>query len=527
MTEEIYKSIDPFIPPLLQNVVTFNKSEYIYCVVLLNGEGPFLNLTTESVLGLNINDNITKFTHSAELVLLNDNDILERSYNNPGESYTTRQIDQSNNNSIDFFFRGDGRDLVLVIITPRDSDVLTEQNTPNINNPFTLKFLFSIIDIQDEIANNGKKLKVLKLQDLDERILHEKNLGFTTTNFVDNKNVANLDNSDRGIQTGDVIKYLLAQTLTQSGKIKDTHEIKFADNDAWDNGASTLYYSSPAPYNAYQDLIYVIQRHVSKEHFDPCILRKERNNTWSLMGLSNYFKNSYDKVSDGAGILHIEKFLIQSVGATVNVVLKKNRTPTNIINNTGFLNSSYITNYKLYHSEAADLQDHVITHAVHSYQLNDKQFNIDLTRNNIDIAKSTFENLYVNPLKGDDGKPSPNFYLNLIRKNNKNIKNVFTIVDYSIDQRLNWGRNLILLNALYKNLTLEFTVDGISTRQAGRFISIDREDALPSSKFDDRLLGIWLIVNVEHIFTSTTYQNKIIAVKTYNFSPVGGNSNIE
>ena len=139
MTQEIYKSIDPFIPPLLQNVVTFNKSEYIYCIVLLNGEGPFLNLTTQSVVALSINDNLTKLTHSAELVLSNDNDIIERSYNNPGESYTTRQKDIDTTNSIDFFFRGDGRDLVLILITPRDSDVITDQKEPNISNPIVVK----------------------------------------------------------------------------------------------------------------------------------------------------------------------------------------------------------------------------------------------------------------------------------------------------------------------------------------------------------------------------------------------------
>lgn len=526
MTENIYKAIDPFLPPLLQNIVTFDKSEYIFCVVLLNGEGPFLNLTTESVVGLNINDNLTMYTHSGELVVLNDNDIIERAYNNPGESYSTRQKDLDKT-SLEFFFRGDGRDLVLVLITPRDSDVLNEQDAPTFNNPFTLKFLFSITNIRDEITASGKKLKILTLQDLDERILHERNLDFSTTMLVKDKNIINLDNTDRSAPTGDIIKYILALTLTQSGRIDNTNEIKFANNDGWDNGGSDIFYSAPAPYNAYQDLQYVMQRHVSKQNFDPCILRKERNNTWSLMGLSNYFKYSYDKKTDGAGILHIEKFLIQSVGSTVNVVLKKTRTPTNVINNTGFLNSSYISNYKLYYSEAPEVQDHIITHVVHSYQLNNKQFNIDLSRNNIDTTYATYNELYVKPLKGENNDPSPNFYLNLLRKSNKNIKNVFSVVDYSYDQRLNWGRNLILLNALYKNLTIEFTVDGISTRQAGRFISIDRDDALPTSKFDDRLLGIWFIVNVEHIFTSTTYQNKIIAIKTYNYSPVGGNSDIE
>jgi len=526
MTNDIYKSIDPFIPPLLQNVVTFNKSEYIYCVVLLNGEGPFLNLTTESVMGLNIMDNVTKFTHTGELVLLNDNDVIERAYNNPGESYTTRQADLNTPN-IEFFFRGDGRDLVLILITPRDSDNLNLQDQVSLINPFTLKFIFSITNIRDQVTSSGKKLKVLTLQDLDERILEEVNLNFSTAKFIEGKDLTNLDNSQRGILSGEVIKNLLTSALTQSGKLVDTTEISFATNDAWDIGGSTLYYSSPATYNAYNDLIYVLQRHVSGQTFDSCILRKERNNVWSLMSLGNYFKYGYNKSTDSAGALHIEKFLVQSSGSTVNVVLKKDRTPTALVNNTGYLNSSYITNYQLYYSDAQNVQDDIITHAVHSYQLNNKQFNVDMTRNNIESARRTFEDFYVKPMKGENGRPAPFFYTNAIRNQNKNIKNVFSLVDYSLDQRLNWGRNLILLNAVYKGLTIEFTIDGISNRQSGRFISIDREDALPTSSFDDRLLGIWFIVSVEHIFTSTTYQTKLIAVKTYSYSPVGGNPDIQ
>lgn len=526
MTNDIYKSIDPFIPPLLQNIVTFNKSEYIYCVVLLNGEGPFLNLTTESVVGLNIVDNISQFTHTGELVILNDNDIIERAYNNPGESYTTRQADLDTT-KLEFFFRGDGRDLVLVLITPRESDNLNQQDQVSLTNPFTLKFLFSVTNIRDQVTSSGKKLKVLTLQDLDERILEEVNLNFSTSRFVEGKNLTNLDNSSRGILSGEVIKSLLTSALTQSGKLVDATEISFATNDGWDVGGSTVFYSSPAPYNAYNDLVYVLQRHVSGQTFDSCILRKERNNVWSLMSLSNYFKYGYNKSTDSAGALHIEKFLVQSSGSTVNVVLKKNRTPTALVNNTGYLNSSYITNYQLYHSDAQTVQDDIITHAVHSYQLSDKQFNIDMTRNNIESARKTFEDFYVKPMKGENGRPAPFFYTNAIRNLNRNIKNVFSLVDYSLDQRLNWGRNYILLNAVYRGLTIEFTVDGISNRQAGRFISIDREDALPTSSFDDRLLGIWFIVNVEHMFTNTTYQTKIIAVKTYSYSPVGGNPDIQ
>ena len=526
MTQKIFQDLNALTSTLLQNVVTYNKSEYFFCVCLINGEGPILNLTTNAVIGLSINDNITQYTHSGELVIRNDNDIIERSYMTPGETYSTRQQD-INQSNLEFFFRGDGRDIVLVYITPRNTDNINQETQPSANDAFTLRFLFSVVQIYDEIISDGSKVKRLVLKDLDHQLLEEINLGFSTSSYVSDTNVSSLDNSERAIKTGEVIRQVLIQTLTDGSNSSNNTQIGIATGDAWDEGASDLFYSSPSEYNAIDDIDYILQRHVSSVNYDACVLRKERNNTWSLMGLSTYFKNAYDKTQDGAGALHIEKFFIQSIGDTVNVVLKKERTPTGLINNTGYLNSSYISSYKLHNTDADEIQRDVVTHAVHSYQLADKQFNIDLTRNNIDAIKKSFSGFYVDPMKGDNQKPSPNFYLSQTRIQNKNLKNVFSLTDTSEDVRLNWGRNQVLQNMIYKNLTIEFEVDGISNRQAGRFISIDRTDSLPSSKHDDRLLGIWFIVNVEHMFTQSTYRDKIIAVKTYSFTKVGGNSDID
>jgi len=71
------------------------------------------------------------------------------------------------------------------------------------------------------------------------------------------------------------------------------------------------------------------------------------------------------------------------------------------------------------------------------------------------------------------------------------------------------------------NNALTFRVKGATYREAGRFISIDRNNSLPDAVFDNKMLGIYLIVNVKHIFNGGDYFNDILCVKTYNFKDTG------
>jgi hypothetical protein len=63
-------------------------------------------------------------------------------------------------------------------------------------------------------------------------------------------------------------------------------------------------------------------------------------------------------------------------------------------------------------------------------------------------------------------------------------------------------------------------------RKSGRFFSLDRSGDYPDNKFDNKFLGIYFIINVQHEFKDDdTYLNNIIAVKTYHFDDPKFNEN--
>ena len=65
---------------------------------------------------------------------------------------------------------------------------------------------------------------------------------------------------------------------------------------------------------------------------------------------------------------------------------------------------------------------------------------------------------------------------------------------------------------------VEITVKGQLQRKSGRFFSIDRAGDYIDNPYDNKLLGIYFILDVQHLFVDdTSYLNKLIAVKTYHF----------
>jgi hypothetical protein len=122
-------------------------------------------------------------------------------------------------------------------------------------------------------------------------------------------------------------------------------------------------------------------------------------------------------------------------------------------------------------------------------------------------------------MKGQNGKsPASNLTLNKYREQQKNIKNIFSVSSESQNQRFSFGRNQILKSSLFLNNCIKFKTKGNTIRQAGKFINIQRNNPVPNNPFDDKYLGIYLIVKCNHLFTDTTYDTEILAIKTYNFN---------
>ena len=104
--------------------------------------------------------------------------------------------------------------------------------------------------------------------------------------------VLDVDDDDRAVLTGDALKAIIRMGthLGGMGEVDMTSETLFSS--FWNNGTSTLFYSSPSEYNVLDDINYVLERHTSAQMpYDRCLLRKHRFfDTWSLISLKDYFQ---------------------------------------------------------------------------------------------------------------------------------------------------------------------------------------------------------------------------------------------
>ena len=515
----------------------FDDVQYKYYVYLYNGNGQVLGLTNEAIELLNIKDNILELAASGTCIIRNDDDAIERSnynlQNDQNDNYFSRQPKNGSGTYIDeFFFRNDCRDFLLVYIQPQLKDLVNKEEIDKIKPLSTLVYSFTIIENEDTTAEGDEnvKFKKLTLVDSDLEVLREKNLFFSSAKLVSTSqgsNIAHSDDDKRGAFTGEIIKNLIIQGLDSGGSAEKTDQNgSVIDFNLFDLGTSTLFYSSPGEYNVLTDLDYVLKRHTSSAPpHDPCLLRKDRyNQKYTLISYKDYFQNAIYQNKNGAsgGYLHNETIYLGSESIKTNNDNVKVRSPNMPFNNLTFGEYSMVSNYDFYNMSGLDTQSKLITTAVHSYQTNDKQFQIDLSNNNISSAMDVYYNFFV---KGDKEYPLfvsgkeifTNTFLNQFRKNNINYKNIFSINDTEPDQRLGIGRNEILKNMIFLNNAIELNLKGLTFRSAGKFFSFDRKAGVNESKYDDKVFGTYFTVQVDHNFSKGTYTNKMIGVKTYMF----------
>ena len=119
-------------------------------------------------------------------------------------------------------------------------------------------------------------------------------------------------------------------------------------------------------------------------------------------------------------------------------------------------------------------------------------------------------------MKGKDNNPYPNLIVNQMKGTNLSFDNYYSLYGENDNIRLSEGVNNLLKSSIVTNLAAEITLKGQLFRKAGKFISIERDGEYIDNLFDDKFLGIYFILNVEHNFIDDTrYNNKILAVKTY------------
>tara|TARA_R110002126_G_scaffold3364_2_gene19225 strand:+ start:2793 stop:4376 length:1584 start_codon:yes stop_codon:yes gene_type:complete len=501
---------------------------YYIRAALVNPDGDRLDLSKGSLYNISLTDDLFDPFLKAEITLYNDNNAIERT------------TPTSLNTQKGFTFRGDGRDVLFLEIIPlktTDKEYKLEESK-EYNSVFSLRNLFTVIEDTDVIID-GVTYKKLKLYDLDERKLKEKNLDFNSINtiqFSENNSLSgvplfNLDDDERANNTGILMRELLKFTLVQgdddifytdrSSQSSDGN-INYID---FENGSSVINYASNAYKRAIDDLNYIYNIHNSNlDSKDFSILKKDYfTGKYTLINAKSFFDRAYNKDKDEGGTFLIEKINISGAGS-----LKVNNAGGKSPKNTPQFNEkSQALNVRFFNTSFDILNEKVNTKIVHEYDFKNKTFNIMQKESNIINAKEKFDNYYVKNMKGER-KPFPSQITTNLKKLNFNYENIYNLYGGNSNITLSKGLNKLLKSSIITNLGIEVQLKGQMFRRAGKFITIDRDSLDPKNKFDDRFLGTYFIINVDHTFIKDDlYINRIYAVKTYYFDNLKFNENLD
>ena len=536
-----------------------NNNDYLFKLTLVSAAGDksrAQDIKPAAIKEFYISDTLNNFYQQGYIIIDNSKDVIERDtptadpfstpqyYNNAGASTNGSDPNSSNGATSDanagFLFRGESRDILRVDITPRlDSTAVDSLGSKTSQEYFYMNYDFAIYNSEEIVGDTpDKKYKKLYFWDLYYQLMLEKNVPFSTATVananVDSALPSNADNIDRSLPTGVALReflkaafpdnenYPVSFSVTIPGTA-DTTNLDQATIDEqnidWDIGGTNIFFSTPANFKAIDCVNYILSRHVSNSdtNYDQCFLQLERGTReFKFKSLSQYFKQAYVPASDSPGDYYLETV---KLGGYTQQDGKSNVppyfTPTNGLH---FDRIGTIKSFSFDNMAGIHAQRQLVPTFVHSYDYENKQFAIDIQRNGIEQAMKVYQQNYVNMMNSSSENPAfPNFAPGQLRYLNKNVQNTFSVVEQDADQRLAFGRNQFLYASIFTNNLISFRLPGSTHRQAGYFIGVDRDGSIPNSLFDNKLLGIYLIVQVNHLFNGNEYYNDLYCIKTYNF----------
>ena len=494
-----------------------DNEKYIFKATLFNPDGDLITLTKSTVLELNLLDNIFDPWLKGTIVLDNTDDALERFVQAPDDIEFTDKSKQKG-----YTVRGDGRDLLKIEILPIDGNK-QDYNTNNdeYNKLFALKYIFCLED-EESLQYNDRSAKKYTIVDYDLEILKERKGFFSSANVINDDTgiMTQLSNKSREVPTGKCIKSIITSGLSDKLAIKTNIDVNTGEEITpfFEDGSSRIFYSSPAENTSYDDLLYILQRHVSSDTKNDFSIFKKENFTgeYTLQGAFDIFKAAYNPESGKTGVRFLENFTVTGSSRESNSIIEKEqKKPDNALE---FGEKSEILDFKFFNTASRIRREKIKTYITHSYDFNKKEFNINMQDANIETAKEVFADNYVSTMKGKDRAPYPNFIVNGMQRENLTYENIFSEYGDNPEVRKSYGINRLLKNALITNMGIEITVKGQLQRKSGRFFSIDRAGDYIDNPFDNKMLGIYFIIDVHHLFIDdTAYLNKLIAIKTYHF----------
>lgn len=499
-----------------------DKKNYVFRATLYSPDNIIVDLYKSAIKELYLNDTIHSPFIRGHIIIDNREDTIERYVSDPVEL----ELDPGAKQVRGFRARGDARDLLLLSIIPViDGQEPYGQGVQEFNKAFGIQYVFALTN-EEDVIDLEVKFKKYELIDVDEQLLRRK-IFFSSIDLLETRDVQNLSNDSRGVKTGKIMKRIIQTGLDDDTSIFTVLSGSEKITPRFEDGLANIFYTSPADYLAIDDLNYIYSFHSSNSDAkDFSILKKDLfTGEYTLEGMSSIFQKAFNKDEDAGGPYFIENLTITGGQNASNVTINDAKKPLKALE---LGEVSDVVEVKFFNPPGQKYQDRIRTMLIHSYDFLNKNFHINCDDGNIENVKRDFTQLYVKPMKGKNNNPAPNFPLNNSQKKNLNYDNEFMVYDNHTDfLKLSIGRNRVLKDALMMNLGVEIMVQGSLARRSGKFISIDRTGSYIDNDFDNKFLGIYLIVNVEHFFNDDDkFMNKIIAVKTYQFTDLKNNESI-
>lgn len=454
-----------------------------------------------------------------------------------------------------YIFRGDGYDLLRIMIMPKSTvaDGRNGENGLDISyndTKWMLSYLFSIHEIEDVnnipqlqgFASTYMKCLKLKFHDVRYQMLTTSNLEYSSADPKDKRFKPDFESEmapGQGVlYTGDMLKDILNHTLTDP-TLGGCKEFEITSKDDWDTGKAQLFYTSPAQWSAYDDLQYVFSHHVSEKELtagfgddtkcnDMCLMHTERASLFPLLEeirltpLSKFFEKALKE--DGTpGELQKEHFFVTSKTQEVDITnLYKAPVGGTDDKNIDFKSTKYgqILSYSFVDMSPDVNSNMFCSTPVYSVDIGERQFNVEFKGNDIISARRLISAGYISKLFKEGDNPEE-LFLPTIHKNKTDV-NVFPTFSLNGNNpavRQRNGIHNLLYTGVFHNACICFKVLGLTFRESGTFIGIDRVDGCPDNDYNNKLYGQWFVVKVEHIFEAGGYANVIYAVKVHRHKP--------
>jgi hypothetical protein len=479
-----------------------------------------------------------------------------------------------------YSFRNDGYDLLRIRIGPklRDSNL---PDKLKITDPvhWSLSYYFSIYDMEDIDLPPGAQnqasstIKCIKLYFWDSwyQKMLTNTLEYSTAlspyaNIEEDK-AAGLYGNPGVIPTGQAMREIINLSLGQDSSQKNYSDTTFIDpilgfnyepvnNNRWEDGAAQIFYTAPAQTNAFDSLMYIYDKHLSPDSYalapessgprggakgttlnDMSLLLKDRGPTetdlgqFTLKSVTSYFKEAGNSATQ-PGKFQFEHFFLQSYGdqqdpkkpTNAGKPTKTLRGPisedTSDVKDFKSLKYSVITNYRFVDMAALTNATSFVNSPVYSFDFKNRKFNIEFQNNSVVTARNFITKKYIKELYKNSRTDSEKLFLINLNKDklNKTVSPVFT--PYGDDPpiiRQHAGFHKLLYIGLFQNTAINFRTLGLSFREPGRFIAIDKTEGVEQGEFEDKFYGQWFVINVKHVFESEIYYNDITAIKIHRF----------